>query len=156
MASRLGKVLPGDLVEVGGDLGVVRRDRAERLGREARPQLRADPAAARAGLADDGRVVRRVGGRRDPGRVAGGRAEQRRATDVDHLDGLVEPDELDPDGRGERLDVDDDEVDEADALAVQLGQLLRLVAAGEDAGVDRVVERLDLAADGRLRRRSGR
>ena len=37
----------GDLVEVGGDLGVIGGDGAERLGRELRPRLRADLAAAR-------------------------------------------------------------------------------------------------------------
>ena len=66
------------------------------------------------------------------------------------------PDELDPDRRRERLDVDDDEVDQADALRLELGHLLGHVAAGEDAGVDRVVEGLDLAADASAGRRSGR
>ena len=33
----------------------------------------------------------------DAGRVAGGRAEERRAADVDHLDRLVDADELGPD-----------------------------------------------------------
>ena len=92
-------------------------------------------------------VVRRVGDRRDPGRVAGRRAEERGAPDVDHLDRLVEPDELDADRRGERLDVDDDDVDEADPLRLELLELGGDVAPGEDAGVDRVVEGLDLSAD---------
>ena len=50
-------------------------------------------------------------------------------------------------------DVDDHDVDETDAV---LGQALEVgghVPAGEDAGVDLGVERLDLAADDR--RRSG-
>ena len=99
-------------------------DRAERLGGEPRAGLGADHAEL-AELGDDAVVVRRVGRGRDAGRVPGGRPEQRRAADVDHLDGLVDPDELDPDRRGERLDVDDDEVDQADALGLELGQLLR-------------------------------
>ena len=81
--------VPGDLVEVGGDLRVVGRHRAERLGREPRPQLRADMALA-PDLLDDRRVVDGVGDRRDPGRVPRGRAEQRRPADVDHLDGLFQ------------------------------------------------------------------
>ena len=137
----------GDLVEVGGDLGVIRGDRAERLGRQLGPRLGADLAHL-ADLVGDPGVVGRIGDGRDPGRVPGRRAEQRRAADIDHLDRLVEADELDADGRRERLDVDDDEVDEADALGLQLRELGRHVAAREDPGVDGVVEGLDLPADG--------
>ena len=89
----------------------------------------------------------RIGDRGDPGRVARRRAEEGRPGDVDHLDRLVEPDELDADGRRERLDVDDHEIDQPDPLRLQLLDLGRDVAPGEDAGVDRVVEGLDLAAD---------
>ncbi len=78
-------------------------------------------------------VVARVGDRGDPGRVARRRAEERRPGDVDHLDRLVEPDELDADRRRERLDVDDHEVDQPDPLCLQLLDLGRDVAAGEDA-----------------------
>jgi len=91
--------------------------------------------------------VRRVGDGRDAGRVPGGRAEKGRARDVDHLDGFVDPDQLDADRRGEGLDVDDHEVDQADPLRLQLFDLGRDIAPGEDPGVDRVVEGLDLAAD---------
>ena len=98
-------------------------------------------------LGGDLLVVARVGDRGDPRRVARGRAEEGRPRDIDHLDRLVEPDELDADGRRERLDVDDHEIDQADALGLQLLDLGRDVAPGEDAGIDRVVEGLDLAAD---------
>ena len=57
------------------------------------------------------------------------------------------PDELGPDGRREGLDVDDDEVDRADVLGLELGHLLVDVAPGQDPRVDRMVERLDLPAD---------
>ena len=60
------------------------------------------------------------------------------------------PDELDADGRRERLDVHDHEVDRGDALGLELRHLGGDVAAREDPGVDRVVEGLDLAADRRL------
>ena len=49
----------------------------------------------------------------------------------------------------ERLDVDDDEVEQLEALVGELLELLGDVATGEDAGVDRRVERADLAADER-------
>ena len=114
-----------------------------------RPGLRADMAVL-AQLPHDAFVVRRVGCGHDPRRVACGGPQERGAGDVDHLDGLVETDELDADRRRERLDVDDDEVDRHDALRRQLGHLRRDVAAGEDARVDRVVERPDLATDRRL------
>src|SRR4029078_10057316 len=84
------------------------------------------------------------------GGIACSRPEERGTGDVDHLDRLVQPDQLDPDGRGDRLDVDDHDVDQADALGLELLQLGRDVAAREDARVDRVVEGLDLAPDVRL------
>ena len=59
------------------------------------------------------------------------------------------PDQPRPDLRGERLHVDDDDVDEADPLGLELGQLVGHVAPGEDAGVHGRVERLDLSADER-------
>ena len=52
----------------------------------------------------------------------------------------------------ERLDVDDDEVEQADAVLDQLLELLGDVAPREDAGVDRRVERPHLAADERRHR----
>ena len=135
-----------DLVQVGGDLRVVRGDDPERVGGELRPELRAHGVVAPE-LGDELRVVLRAADGRDPGAVAGGRAEERRPADVDHLDRLVEADELGADRRGERGDVDDDDVDRPDALARQLGHLGLDVAPGEDARVDRRVEGLDLAAD---------
>ena len=47
----------------------------------------------------------------------------------------------------EGVEVDDDEVDGRDALSLQLGDVLRQVAAGEDAGVDGGMERLDAAVE---------
>jgi hypothetical protein len=121
--------VPRDLVQVGRDLGVVGGDRAERLGGELGPQLRAHDAELPE-LRGHLLVVARIGDRGDPRRVAGGRAEEGGPGDVDHLDRLVEPDELDPDGRRERLDVDDDEVDQPDPLAPQLLDLGRERRAG--------------------------
>ena len=69
-----------------------------------------------------------------------------RATDVDHLDRLVDPDELRPDGWCERLHIHDHEVDGGETLRLEVVHLLLDVAAREDPGVDGVMERLDLAA----------
>jgi len=127
---------------------VVGRDHAEGLRGELRPELRADlPAFLE--LGQDLRVVIWVRDRGDTRRVARGCAEQRRATDVDHVDGFVDANERPPDLRAERPHVDDDEIDGLDALALQLLELLRLVASRQDARVHRVVERLDLSAEHR-------
>ncbi len=52
-------------------------------------------------------------------------------------------------------DVDDDDVDEPDAMLRQALEVGGHVAAGEDAGVDLGMERLDLAADDRWCRGQG-
>ena len=93
--------------------------------------------------------MRRVADRDDAGRVARAGAEERRAGDVDHLDRLVDADVAATDLGRERLDVDDDEVEQLEAVVGELVELLGDVAAGEDAGVDRRMERPDLAADER-------
>ena len=131
------------------DLGVVGGDDPECLGGELRPQLGAHGVMPLQ-LADELAVVLRAADGGDTGCVAGGRPKQRRPTDVDHLDRLVDPDELCPHRGGERRDVDDDDVDGSDPRGRQLLHLLVHVAAGEDAGIDRRVERLDLAPDQRL------
>jgi hypothetical protein len=91
--------------------------------------------------------VLRARDRRDSRRVARGSAEQGGPADVDHLDRLVDPDQPSADLRGEGLDVDDDDVDEADAVGAELLDLLGDVTPGEDSRIHRGVERLDLAAD---------
>ena len=83
----------------------------------------------------------------DPGRVARRGAEERSPGDIDHLDRLVDADQLDPDRWGERLDVDDDEIDQPDPLGFELIELGRDVATRQDPGIHGVVEGLDLAPD---------
>ena len=89
----------------------------------------------------------RIGDRGHGGVVAGGRAEEGHAADVDHLDHLGQGHLPGADLGRERLDVDDHDVDRADALGGQLLELGGVVAAGQDPGVDGRVEGLDLAAD---------
>jgi hypothetical protein len=139
---------PGELVEVGGDLGVVGGDGPERLGGELGAELCRNHSEL-AQLGDHLGVVLGLRDGRDAGRVPGGRAEQRRPAHVDQLDCLVDPDVAPADFRGERLHVDDHEVDRADAVLGQLVELGLDVAPREDAGIDRGVERLDLPADER-------
>ena len=134
-----------DLVEIGRHLGVVGSDRGERVGGQLLAQLRRDLAAL-AQVGQQGVVVLRTADRRGPREVAGGRAQEGRPADLDALHGLVERHQLRADLGRERGDVDDHQVDQPDAVLGQLGQLLRPVAAGQDAGVDRRVEGLDLAA----------
>ena len=61
-------------------------------------------------------------------------------------DRFVDGDEAGANLRRELAHVHRDDVDQPDLLGLQLGELLRPVPAGEDAGVDDGVERLDLAA----------
>ena len=42
----------------------------------------------------------------------------------------------------ERIEIDDDDVDEADALTLERGEVVGAIAARQDAGVNRGVERL--------------
>ena len=83
------------------------------------------------GVDDDGdrRVVLRRG------------AHHRRAADVDLLDALVGAG-AGGDRLGERVEVDDDEVERRDAELLELRDVLGLAAVGQDAGVDGGVQRL--------------
>ncbi len=69
-------------------------------------------------------------------------ADQRRAADVDVLDAGVEVRAL-GDGRFERVEVDGDQVDGADAVRFHRRDIFRIVAPREDAAVDRRMQRLD-------------
>ena len=141
-------VRAGELVQVRRDLRVVGGDGPERLRGELGLQLRADVAAL-AQLGQDLRVLVRTGDRDDARGVAGGRAEEGSPTHIDHLDRLVDADERSPDLCTEGLHVDDHDIDGLDAFPFQLLELVGLVTAGEDPGVDRVVEGLDRAAEHR-------
>ena len=103
-------------------------------------------------LGQDGLVLRRPGDRRDVGEVLRGRAQHRRAADVDQLDAWLAR----PAGRDllERVQVDADEVEGLDAVVGERGGVVLAVAAREDARVDARVERLHAAAEHLRRPRS--
>ena len=115
--------------------------------RSARSSARDESVLAQ--LDDEPVVVIGARDRCHAGGVPGGSPEERRPADVDHLDRLVDSDEPGADRGGERGDVDDDDVDQADRVRLELAQLFGDVAPGEDSRIDRRVERLDLAADER-------
>ena len=128
------------------DRRLVGGTRRERLGGERAARLERHLAVL-AKLAQHDLVLARVGDHGDVREVLRGRAQHRRAADVDHLDRLVlgRPD---PRGeRRERIEVDADDVERLDPLVGELLDVVFAVALGEDAGVDRRVERLDAAAE---------
>ena len=116
----------------------------EGLGREALALLEGEPAAAHGiqrlavggGVGDDG----------DARVVLGGGADHRGAADVDLLDALVGAGAR-GDGRGERVEVDDDELEGLDPEVGELGDVVGLAGVGEDAGVHPRVQRLDPALE---------
>ncbi len=123
---------------------VVRRRVHERLGREPLALLQAEAAL----LERDQDVVVAVGRGDDRDRrvVLGRRAHHRGAADVDLLDALV--------GRGaghhrlgERVEVRDHEVERRDPQLLELGDVRRQPAVGEDPGVHLRVQRLDPAVE---------
>ena len=74
-------------------------------------------------------------------------AQHRRPADVDHLDRLLLADAVLARDLLERVQVDADEVEQLDPVLGERGQVGLDLAAGEDAGVDARVERLDPAAE---------
>ncbi len=97
--------------------------------------------------------LRRDGGH--VGEVLCRRPQHRRAADVDQLDDLGFRAVAPRGGRGERVEIDADEVDRLDPLLGEHLEVLRQVAPRQDPGVDGRMERLHAAAEqlGRLRHR---
>ncbi len=122
----------GDRRVVGGSAGVgLEGERPTRLEGHAALVELGEHAVVVGGFDDDG----------DVGVVLGGGADHGGAADVDVLDGLVD---VRPagDGRFERVEVDDEDVDALDAVLGHGGGVMRLVTHGEQAAVDLRVQRL--------------
>ena len=124
-----------------GDAGVVGGGVAERLDGQGGAQSRSD-APLPVDRAENRVVSRR---RRHDGHVdvvLGRRPHQRRPADIDLLDEFVERDARSSGGRGERIEVDDDELERGDRHGQELASVVGHSPIGEDPGVDPRVERL--------------
>ena len=143
----LGKRLARLAREPPRDRGVVGRRTPERLRGEAPARLVAEGAAVLLELGDEGGVVRRIADGPDVRVILRGRAQERRAADVDLLDCLAEGDVRPSDGLLERIEVHDDEVDRRDAVRGRLAAVVLRGPVEEDAAEDLRVERLHAAAE---------
>jgi hypothetical protein len=133
-----------DRRQIRRDRGIVRRGVGECGARQREPLRRRQPAAAQR-LADPA-VVRRIDHDGDALVVLGGRAQHRRAADVDVLDRLVERGLGSRDRRLERIQVDDEQIDRRDRMRRHLA-LVRGGVATEQPAVDPRVQRLDPAIE---------
>src|SRR5918994_7364068 len=132
--------------EPGRDRSLVRRGCRERLGRQAPPRVLREPPR-RAQLLEDLRVTLRRADGRAGGKVLRGSAQHRRPADVDHLDRVRLGDAVARDDLREGVEAHAHEVERLDAVVVERGQVVRMVAARQDRRVDPRVERLHAAAE---------
>ena len=95
-------------------------------------------------LGQHDRVVARVDHDGDVGVVLGRGADHGGAADVDVLDAGREVGAL-GDGRFERIEIDDEEIDRADAVRLHRARMLAVVADREQAAVHLGMQRLDAA-----------
>ena len=124
------------------DRGVVGGGSRVGRGREAPAEIERGPPVVLRQLADDPFIVLRVGGDDDELMVLGGGADQGGSADVDLFHRLVAV-RAARDGFLERVEVDDDEVDRRDPVRLHRFPVGGEVAPGEDAAMDRRVQRLD-------------
>jgi len=92
-------------------------------------------------------IVGRINGDGNGGMILGRRAHHGRPADVDIFDGLGSGAAGARDRLAEGIQVDDHQVDTVDLMLGQLGGMGGVRAAGQDAGVDARVERLDAAVE---------
>ena len=140
---------PRERVGVGADRLERRRDGrviGGGVGEGAPRQLEAEgrAGAARGGqVLEHARVVPRVDHDQHVAEVLRRRPHHARPADVDLLDQGVEAGRRVGGGPRERIEVHDHQVDGLDAVRPDGGQVLRQVAPGQDAPVDRRVQGLD-------------
>jgi hypothetical protein len=79
---------------------------------------------------------------RHPAVILGGSADHRRAADVDVFDGILESGAL-PDGRFERIEVADEQVDPLDPVGLHGLGMIGLVAQRQKPAMDLRMQRLD-------------
>src|SRR5581483_9277817 len=117
----------------------------EGLGRKALAGNGGQAPVAGAKLVEHGVVARRADHRSGEGAVLGRRAEHGWATDVDVLYHLVLGGSTDGRGALEGVEVDDHQVDQLDVVLLDGGDVLGVVANGQQPGVQLGVQRLDAA-----------
>src|SRR5581483_5386305 len=127
-----------------GDRHVVGGGVYERLGRQGLALLVGEAAVL--GRLEGTRVVGTVGDDRDARVVLRRRTHHGRAADVDLLDAVIDAGAGGDRGR-ERVEVHHDEVERLDAELLDLGDVLRQAAVGQDPGVHPRVERLHAAVE---------
>ncbi len=120
---------------------------AEGLDRQLAAQRLGDDAVVGRQRREHPRVVRGVDHHRDAAEVLGRRPHHRRAADVDLLDHLVKRGLGVGGGLAERVEIDDHQVDAVDLVRGELLGMRRVRAAGQDAGVDARMQRLDAAVE---------
>jgi hypothetical protein len=133
------------LLEPAGDRGVVPRGVGERLGRQPLARARRQVPAGLAQLVEHRVVALRADDRRRERVILGGRADHRRAADVDVLDHLGVEHATARGGPLERIEVDHDEIDVFDVVLLGLARVLGVVADREQPGIELRVQRLDAA-----------
>ncbi len=133
-----------DVGEPGCDRRLVGGGVRESLGGELAPGVERDAALGE--LAQDLLVARGLADGDDVDEALGRGPQQRRAADVDHLDGFLLAD-VPPRGHAlEGIEVDADEVERGYLVLPQLVEVRLQPAASEDPRVDPRVERLHPAA----------
>ena len=129
-----------------GDERVVAGRQPERRRGQLAAHVVGQPAAV-AQLEQHGVVLRRVGDDADAGVVLGGRAHERRPADVDLLDQLVVGRAFARGRLGERVEVDDHELERLDLRGGELLAMVGQPLIGQHARGDARMERLDPAVE---------
>ena len=120
---------------VARDRGVVRRRCARSPCASARSGTRG--VGVRVERREQPRIVGRIDDDEHVAEVLRRRAHQRRSADVDLLDQRVERRRRVRGRLDERIQIDDDDIDEADAVALERREIVGAIAPGQDAAVQR-------------------
>ena len=131
--------------EPGCDRSLVRGGMGEGFGGQLAAGV--EPDASLRELGEDLPVAGGLADGHDVDEVLGGCAEERRAADVDHLDGVLLAHVPARRDALERIEVDADEVERSDLVVAQLVQVGLEGPPGEDACMDARVEGLDTSAE---------
>ena len=127
-----------------GDRGVVGGGARIGLGGEALAQIERGRAVVRLQFVEQRGVIGRLDDHRDIVMVLGGGADHRRSADIDILDAVVVGRAL-RDRRLERIEIDHQQIDGADAVRLHRAGMLLVVADREQAAMHLRMQRLDAA-----------